>query len=367
MLNYESLKSGIEQASARLALVKGVFDVAAMHARINELDALVAAPDFWRDRSKASSLLKEKTRLQELTGIIERLERAAADIREMMSLLKDDTSQEYSDQLAGEIVGLQKGVKALELKEVFNSEQDPNNAILVINSGAGGTEAQDWAQMLLRMYTMWGESRGFKVTVVDYLEGEEAGIKNATLEISGGYAFGYLKAEAGVHRLVRISPFDSNKRRHTSFASVFVYPEVKEDLDIRVEEKDLRIDTYRAGGHGGQNVNKLETAVRITHLPSGIVVQCQNERSQFKNKEIAMKLLKSRLYDLEMNKRQEEKNKIEAGKKDISWGSQIRSYVLHPYKMVKDHRTEYQSNDPFGVLDGKLDEFMEAYLFNRKT
>ncbi len=343
-----------------------------MQSRVDELTGIVSAPDFWKDRMQASSqkskLLKEKNRLEELLKIISRLDHEIADIKDMLALIKDDTSDnsgDYGEQLSKEIDDVVEDIKTLEFKEIFRHEQDANNAILVINSGAGGTEAQDWAQMLLRMYTMWGESKGFKVSVVDYLEGEEAGIKNATLQVEGSYAYGYLKAEAGVHRLVRISPFDSNKRRHTSFASVFVYPEADEDINIQIDEKDLRIDTYRAGGHGGQNVNKLETAVRITHTPSGIVVQCQNERSQFKNKEIAMKLLKSRLYDLELHKRQEEKDKIESQKKDISWGSQIRSYVLHPYKMVKDHRTEYQSNEPFEVLAGRLDGFIEAYLLKQ--
>lgn len=339
-----------------------------MQLRVDELNGIVSVSDFWKDRARASSLLKEKNRLEELLKMITRLDHEVVETKDMLILLKDDTSVnsgDYGEQLSKEINNIVGDVKALELKEIFKNEQDANNAILVINSGAGGTEAQDWAQMLLRMYTMWGESKGFKVSVVDYLEGEEAGIKNATLQMQGSYAYGYLKAEAGVHRLVRISPFDSNKRRHTSFASVFVYPEADEDISIQVEEKDLRIDTYRAGGHGGQNVNKLETAVRITHIPSGIVAQCQNERSQFKNKEIAMKVLRSRLYDLELRKRQEEKDKIESEKKDISWGSQIRSYVLHPYKMVKDHRTEYQSNEPFEVLAGKLDDFIEAYLLKQ--
>jgi len=333
-----------------------------MQADIRELNSLVSTPDFWKNRASASALLKKKNKLEELVRTITRIECDISETEEMLLLLKNEVSDDYGSQFSKEINNITEETKALEIKAVFRNEHDAGNAIIVINSGAGGTEAQDWAKMLLRMYTMWGTSKGFKVFVVDYLEGEEAGIKNVTLQMEGSYAYGYLKGEAGVHRLVRISPFDANKRRHTSFASVFVYPEVNDDISIRIDDKDLRIDTYRSGGHGGQNVNKLETAVRITHIPSGIVVQCQNERSQFKNKEIAMSVLKSRLYDFELRKKQEKKDKIESEKKDISWGNQIRSYVLHPYKMVKDHRTDYQANDAFGVLDGKIDGFIEAFL-----
>jgi peptide chain release factor 2 len=255
----------------------------------------------------------------------------------------------------------------LEFKTLLNEETDVNNAILNVNAGAGGTEACDWAAMILRMYTMWAESKGYKVTWLDQLQGEEAGIKSATLLMAGPYAYGYLKAEAGVHRLVRISPFDSNKRRHTSFASVDVIPEVSDDIKIEVKEADLKIDTYRAGGKGGQHVNKTDSAVRITHIPTGIVTQCQNERSQFKNRSMAMKLLRAKLYEAERRKKAKEIETAYDSKKDIEWGSQIRSYVLHPYKMVKDHRTGFEVGNAQGVLDGKLDGFIEAYLKGLRT
>lgn len=255
----------------------------------------------------------------------------------------------------------------LEFRTLLNEETDVNNAIVNVNAGAGGTEACDWAAMILRMYTMWAENKGYKITWLDQLQGEEAGIKSATLLVAGDYAYGYLKAETGVHRLVRISPFDSNKRRHTSFASVDVIPEVSDDIKIEVKESDLKIDTYRAGGKGGQHVNKTDSAVRITHIPTGIVTQCQNERSQFKNKSMAMKLLRAKLYEVERQKKAKEVETAYDSKKDIEWGSQIRSYVLHPYKMVKDHRTGFEVGNAQGVLDGKLDGFIEAYLKGLRT
>jgi peptide chain release factor 2 len=245
---------------------------------------------------------------------------------------------------------------------MLSGEQDQMNAIVAINAGAGGTESQDWAQMLFRMYTRWAQQSGYKVEVVDLLDGEQAGIKNATFIVSGPNAFGFLKAEIGIHRLVRISPFDSNARRHTSFASLFVYPEVDEDIEIEIKESDLRVDTYRAGGKGGQGVNTTDSAVRLTHLPTNIVVQCQNERSQIKNKAMAMKILKSRLYERHLEEEKKKLDAIESNKKDIAWGSQIRSYVLHPYKMVKDHRTGFMVGQAERVLDGDLDGFIKAYL-----
>ncbi|MCX5665825.1 MAG: peptide chain release factor 2, partial [Candidatus Omnitrophica bacterium] len=266
-----------------------------------------------------------------------------------------------------DLANLSRKADDLEFKTLLNEETDVNNAILSVNAGAGGTEACDWAAMILRMYTMWAESKGYKLTWIDQLQGEEAGIKNATLLIAGDYAYGYLKAESGVHRLVRISPFDSNKRRHTSFASVDVLPEVSDDIKIAVNEVDLKVDTYRSGGKGGQHANKTDSAVRITHIPTGIVVQCQNERSQFKNKSMAMKLLKARLYEIERQKKAKDLETAYDSKKDIEWGSQIRSYVLHPYKMVKDHRTGFEVGNAEGVLDGKLDGFIEAYLKGLRT
>ena len=261
---------------------------------------------------------------------------------------------------------LERELTDMELKTTLSLPEDKNNAIMTINPGAGGTESQDWAQILMRMYMRWAEQSGFKVELVDLLPGEEAGIKNATLTISGEYAYGYLKGEAGVHRLVRISPFDANKRRHTSFAAILVYPEITEDIDVDINEDDLKIDTYRASGAGGQHVNKTDSAVRITHIPTGIVVACQNERSQHKNKAVALKVLKAKLYALKKKEQDEKLEEIIGEKKDIAWGSQIRSYTLQPYQLIKDHRTGYETGNVNAVLDGNLDQFIKEYLVFRK-
>jgi len=281
----------------------------------------------------------------------------------LLELAADHDDAETLQEVTGGLQELARGVRSLELQTVLSGEYDMGNAILSINPGAGGTESQDWAQMLLRMYLRWAENKGFRSEIIELLEAEEAGIKNATVTVAGPYAYGYLRAEMGVHRLVRISPFDAGKRRHTSFASVFVFPEVSDDLDVKLDEKDLRIDTFRAGGHGGQHINVTDSAVRITHLPTGIVASCQNERSQHKNKAMAMKVLRARLYDFYKRQQDEEMAKLEGDKAPIAWGSQIRSYVLAPYQLVKDHRTGEETGNVTAVLGGDLDRFIEAYLF----
>lgn len=340
----------------------GIFDFAHMTADLQELEAQMSQPHFWNDARAAATVSRKKATIERELQQWRDIETKMGDVDALLELAHESGDSALETELAGELNHLEPRLATLRVELLLSGELDPNNAIVAIHPGAGGTESQDWAQMLLRMYVRWAEHKKFKVETLDLLPGDEAGIKSVTLSITGPYAYGYLKAEAGVHRLVRISPFDSNKRRHTSFASVFVYPELNEDIDVVVEEKELRIDTFRSGGAGGQNVNKVETAIRITHLPTGIVVQCQNERSQLQNRNGAMKILKARLFELEQKKKEAEFNAIVGEKKDIAWGSQIRSYVFQPYQLVKDHRTGHQISNVSSVMDGELDGFIEAFL-----
>ena len=297
----------------------------------------------------------------------EKLRAEVEEARGYFELAREEEDEETLKEVSARVDRVEKDIQAAEFKRMLGGENDPNNAIVSIHSGAGGTEAQDWASILLRMYLRWAERKGFKTETIDYQPGEEAGVKSVTFTVNGEYAYGYLKAESGIHRLVRISPFDAGKRRHTSFASVFVYPEIQEDILVEINEDDLRVDTFRSSGAGGQHVNKTDSAVRITHLPTGIVVQCQNERSQHKNRAMAMKVLKARLYELKKKEQEEKMEQYHSTKKDIAWGSQIRSYTLQPYRLAKDHRTNLEIGNVDAVLDGDLDPFIQTYLLQKTT
>lgn len=319
--------------------------------------------NFWQNDEQASKVISQLKNLKDTVVPWQEAYNKYKELEEITAILKEDQDTELKNEIGQEIERLHKKLGDLEFKTLLRGEFDKNNAILSINAGAGGTESCDWAQMLFRMYVRFAETKRYRTKTIDALFGEEAGIKNVTILIEGEYAFGFLKAERGVHRLVRISPFDANKRRHTSFASVDVIPEIQDDVKIKLEEKDLRIDVYRSSGPGGQGVNTTDSAVRITHLPTGLVVQCQNERSQYQNKQTAIKILRARLYEFERKKKKEQFSKQFAeGKQKIEWGSQIRSYVMHPYNLAKDHRTGYQTGDVSKVLDGDIDDFIDAYL-----
>ena len=317
---------------------------------------------MWNDAENAQTLMRERQRLTDAIDRQREMEQTLADSLELAELAEAEGDSATLDTIQADLEDLKLQIDKLALESLLSGEADPNNAFLQVNAGAGGTESQDWAEMLLRMYLRWAEARGYKVEWIEESAGEEAGLKSATVKIVGHNAYGWLKTESGVHRLVRISPYDSAARRHTSFASVWVSPEIDDSIDIDIDDKDLKVDTYRASGAGGQHVNRTESAIRITHLPSGVVVACQNDRSQHKNRATAMKMLRAKLYDLELQKRRAEHDATEATKSDIGFGHQIRSYVLHPYKMVKDLRTGTESGNPNAILDGELDPFLEAAL-----
>jgi len=330
-----------------------------------DLDKKISQVDFWNDSGEAEKALKERKMLQNEIESWESQSNALKDNKVLFELAQEENDEETALEAEENLKLIEKGIFGLELKRMLQEVDDHNDAIVVIHSGAGGTESQDWAEMLLRMYLRWAEKNNYTSEIIDTLPGEEAGIKSVTFTVTGKYAYGFLKAEIGVHRLVRVSPFDAGRRRHTSFASVFVYPDVEDDISIEVNESDIRVDTYRSSGAGGQHVNKTDSAVRITHLPTGIVVQCQNERSQHKNRAMAMKVLKARLYELQVKERNQKLEEIHASKKEIAWGSQIRSYTMHPYRLVKDHRTGKDVGNVDAVLDGDLNSFIHEYLLSQ--
>ena len=318
---------------------------------------------MWENNSESTTIMKKISFLEKDISLRKNLVHRAEDVEVLFEFLNENQVEE--EEVKKELKIFSNILKEFELKLILNGDNDINDAIITIHPGAGGTESQDWAEMLYRMYSMWAESKGFKFNVIDFQNGDEAGLKDCTVEISGDYAYGLLQAEIGIHRLVRISPFDSNSRRHTSFASVSVSPAVDEDIDIEINQKDLRIDTFRSSGAGGQHVNKTDSAIRITHIPTGIVTQCQTQRSQHKNKEQALKVLKSKLFQLEVEKQLLNKKELEGEKKDIGWGSQIRSYVFHPYNMIKDHRTKHEVGNIKSVMDGNIDDFIYSYLLDK--
>ncbi len=325
---------------------------------------MMLEPNFWEGGETAQKILKERTSLLEALSPWEQEKKGIEEMEILLQLIEEQKDDGEAQELLERIKRSEEAVDQMEFRRMLGGEHDERNAIVSINAGAGGTEAQDWVEMLLRMYLRWAENKRYRAEIIDILSGDEAGLKNVTFTVNGRYAYGYLKAEVGIHRLVRISPFDAGARRHTSFASVFVIPEVPDDIVIEMDEKDLRVDTFRSSGAGGQHVNKTDSAVRITHLPTGIVVQCQNERSQHKNKATALKILKARLYEKEIKEKSEKLGELHGNKKEIAWGSQIRSYIMHPYKMVKDHRTDKVIHQVDRVLDGEIDELIKAYLLS---
>lgn len=355
----------VDTINAAITLLKTHINVEESQARLDELMTQISDPDFWNNQETAQSVMQEKTYIENALASLSEITDGLQDHLDMMALGTEEGDEAIVSEAEAEIVKLAEIAAKRQLESLLSGEADKNNCFIEIHPGAGGTEAQDWAEILMRMYSRWAERRQFKLEIMEELSGDEAGIKSVTMRIAGINAYGWLKTESGVHRLVRISPFDSSARRHTSFASVWVYPEVDDNIDIDIVESDLRIDTYRASGAGGQHVNTTDSAIRITHVPTNIVVQCQSDRSQHRNRATALNMLKARLYELELQKREEAANDSNATKSDIGWGSQIRSYVLHPYQMVKDLRTQEETGNAQGVLDGDLDPFIEASLAAR--
>ncbi|MEA4963345.1 peptide chain release factor 2 [Lutispora sp.] len=362
MIELEQYRFELPDLEAAINDIEVSLDPGRLKEQLEETHSKMEQQDFWNDSDNAAKVLQESKRLKEKLERIEELKKAFEDLKVLMDLCEEEEDSSLLDEIQHELEGLKKNIEQFTMETLLTGEFDGNSAILTIHAGAGGTEAQDWAEMLLRMFTRWAEGKGYSITILDMLKDTEAGIKSAALLIEGENAYGYLKSEKGVHRLVRISPFDTAGKRHTSFASVDIMPELDDSVKIDINAEDLRIDTYRSGGAGGQHVNKTESAVRITHIPTGVVVQCQNERSQHSNREMAMKMLYAKLLEI---KEQEQKDKIEDIKgeyREIAWGSQIRSYVFHPYSMVKDHRTGEETGNVYAVMDGDIDNFINAYL-----
>jgi len=359
MDNYEYTEL-LKTLKLKMDNITGVVEPEKIQTRLNEIEDLENNQEFWNDATNAAKIQKEKTQLQRKLDKYNIANEAVADATELYEMAKDESDDESLETLYSEAPTLEAQIRAMEIEVLLSGESDSNNAIVSIHPGAGGTESQDWAEMLLRMYKRWAERRGFSIEILDYQNGEEAGIKDVSFIVKGENAYGYLKVENGIHRLVRISPFDSNAKRHTSFSSVMVSPEIDDNINIVIEDKDIRVDTYRASGSGGQHVNKTESAIRLTHIETGVVVQCQNDRSQHKNKATAMKMLKSRLYELELEAQKAEKDGV--AKSEIGWGHQIRSYVMQPYQQVKDTRSNEALSNISGILDGDIDKMIEGVL-----